>query len=315
MAGEAESDAPESEGPAPEPDPHAPRELVYRASDGLKLFARDYGDPVSPNMPVVCLAGLTRTSRDFHDLAIRLATDPDRPRRVVAFDYRGRGRSSDDRNTDNYNPLTEMNDVVDGMSALGVTRAAIVATSRGGIIALLMGVARPAMLGALVLNDIGPVLEARGLARIKTYVGRMPAPESWDDAVALMRRLHGVQFTALTDADWQAWARLSWRDDNGHPAGDYDPALAATLDGIEFDKPIPNLWNEFRALRPRLPLLTIRGENSDLLSEATVAAMAEAHPGMETMVVPGQGHAPLLRGPIILDRIAAFVAGVDGLRG
>ena len=310
MASETEGAAtplPESK---PAADPNAPRELVYRASDGLKLFARDYGDPVSPNVPVVCLAGLTRTSRDFHELALRLSTDPERPRRVVAFDYRGRGRSSDDRNTDNYNPLTEMNDAVDGMSALGVTRAIVVGTSRGGIIALLMGVARPAMLAGLVLNDIGPVIEARGLARIKTYVGRMPAPETWDDAVALMRRLHGAQFTALTDAGWQAWTRLSWRDDNGHPAGDYDPALAETLDGIEFDKPMPNLWNEFRALSPRLPVMAIRGENSDLLTAATVAAMGEAHPGMQTVTVAGEGHAPLLRGPVI-ERIATFAAGVD----
>jgi pimeloyl-ACP methyl ester carboxylesterase len=174
-----------------------------------------------------------------------------------------------------------------------------------------MGVARPAMLAGLVLNDIGPVIEARGLARIKTYVGRMPAPESWDDAVALMRRLHGAQFTALSDADWQAWTRLSWRDDDGHPAGDYDPALAATLDGIEFDKPMPTLWNEFRALPPRLPVMTIRGGNSDLLTAATVAAMAEAHPGMEVLTVEGEGHPPLLRGPIV-ERIATFVAGVDG---
>jgi pimeloyl-ACP methyl ester carboxylesterase len=306
--------ASETEGaaaPAAEAGPDTPRELVYRASDGLKLFARDYGDPTAPNVPVVCLAGLTRTSRDFHELAMRLSTDRARPRRVVAFDYRGRGRSSDDRNVDNYNPLTEMNDAVDGMAALGVTRAVVVGTSRGGIIAMLMGVARPAMLAGLVLNDIGPVIEARGLARIKTYVGRMPAPDNWDDAVALMRRLHGAQFTALTGHDWEAWARLSWRDDSGHPAGDYDPALAATLDGIEFDKPMPNLWNEFRALPARLPLLAIRGENSDLLSAATVAAMAEAHPGMETLTVAGEGHAPLLRGPI-LERIAAFVAGVDG---
>lgn len=313
MASESEAPAAAgATGPAP-PDPNAPRELVYRASDGLKLFARDYGDPTSPAVPVVCLAGLTRTSRDFHELAVRLSTDAAHPRRVVAFDYRGRGRSSDDRNVDNYNPLTEMTDVADGMSALGVTRAVIVGTSRGGIIAMLMGVARPAMLAGLVLNDIGPAIEARGLARIKTYVGRMPAPDTWDDAVALMRRLHGAQFTALSHRDWEAWTRLSWRDENGRPAGDYDPALAETLDGIEFDKPMPSLWNEFRALPSGLPLLVIRGENSDLLTAATVTAMGEAHAGMESVLVEGEGHAPLLRGPI-LDRIAAFVAGVDERR-
>ncbi|MBN8995818.1 MAG: alpha/beta hydrolase [Rhizobiales bacterium] len=291
-------------------EPTGFREVTFRSNDGLKLFARDYGDPLAPNMPVVCLPGLTRTSRDFHDLAMHLATDRERPRRVLALDYRGRGRSDDDRNVDNYNPLTEMNDVVDGMSALGIPRAVIIGTSRGGIIAMIMGVARPAMLAGLVLNDIGPMIEARGLARIKTYVGRMPAPDTWDDAVMLLRRLHGAQFTALAHHDWEAWARLTWRDEGGVPKGDYDPALATTLDGIEFDKPVPNLWNEFRALPPGLPLLVIRGENSDLLTPATVEAMAEARPGMTSLVVEGEGHAPLLRGPL-LARIGEFVATID----
>ena len=101
---------------------------------------------------------------------------------------------------------------------------------------------------ALVLNDIGPVIEARGLARIKTYVGRTPAPDDWDDAARILRRLHGAQFTALSDSDWEAFARMTYRDENGRPAGDYDPALARTLDGIEFDRPMPTLWDEFRAL-------------------------------------------------------------------
>src|SRR5258708_12627846 len=95
-----------------------------------------------------------------------------------------------------------MGDVFDGMAALGVARAAVVGTSRGGIIGMLMAVARPTTVAALVLNDIGPVIEPRGLARIKTYVGRTPAPEDWNDAERILRRLHGAQFTPFTDRDW-----------------------------------------------------------------------------------------------------------------
>jgi pimeloyl-ACP methyl ester carboxylesterase len=290
--------------------PPESREVHYRSSDGLALFVRDYGPRLSPRLPVVCLAGLSRNSRDFDQLGKVLAGDTERPRRVLAFDYRGRGRSAWDGSSDNYNPLTEMGDVLDGMAALGVPRAAVVGTSRGGIIGMLMAVARPTMLAALVLNDIGPTIEPLGLARLKTYIGRMPAPDDWADAERVLRRLHGAQFTGLSDADWQAYTRLTFHNDNGRPAGDYDPALARTLDGIEFDKPLPTLWKEFAAFAS-MPILVIRGENSDLLSPETVAAMAAAHPGLETITVAGQGHAPLLIHNQLIQRIAAFVAAVE----
>jgi pimeloyl-ACP methyl ester carboxylesterase len=290
-----------------------PREVHYRSSDGLSLFVRDYGPRLSPWLPVVCLAGLSRSGRDFDQLGKTLAADPERPRRVLAFDYRGRGRSAWDGSSDNYNPLIEMGDVFDGMAALGVPRAAVVGTSRGGIIGMLMGVARPSSVAALVLNDIGPTIEPLGLARIRTYVGRMPAPDDWADAERILRRLHGGQFTGLNDADWQAYTRLTFRNDNGRPAGDYDPALARTLDGVEFDKPVPNLWSQF-ATFANTPVLVIRGENSDLLSVATLAAMAAAHPGLEAITVPGQGHAPLLIHNQLIRRIADFIAAAESQR-
>jgi pimeloyl-ACP methyl ester carboxylesterase len=287
-----------------------PREVHYRSSDGLSLFVRDYGPRLSPLLPVVCLAGLSRSGRDFGQLGKVLAEHPERPRRVLAFDYRGRGRSAWDGSSDNYNPLTEMGDVFDGMAALGVPSAVVVGTSRGGIIGMLMAVARPTTVAGLVLNDIGPMIEPRGLARLKTYVGRMPAPDDWADAEHILRRLHGAHFTGLSDADWQTYTRLTFRNDNGRPAGDYDPALARNLDGIEFDKPVPTLWKEFAALAS-IPVLVIRGENSDLLSAETVAAMAAAHPGLETITVPGQGHAPLLIHSQLIQRIAGFVTTVE----
>jgi len=287
------------------------RPVFYSASDGLRLYACDYGDPGSPWLPVVCLPGLSRTSRDFHALASHLSSHRHRPRRVVAFDYRGRGKSAWATSADDYNVLTEMNDVFDGMATLGIARAIVVGTSRGGIIGMLMGVARPTSLAGLVLNDVGPALEAQGLARIKAYIGKTPVPDDWTDAAAIQRRLHGGRFSAWGDADWEHFARLTYRDEAGAPAGDYDPALAGTFGDIEFDAPLPDLWNEFRALKA-VPMLVIRGENSDLLSEKTVAAMATDHPGLETMTVAGEGHPPLLRGRAILGRISAFITTAEG---
>lgn len=289
----------------------APRDVTFTSSDGLTLYARHYGDPISPWLPVVCLPGLTRTSRDFEDLAVHLSTHRHRPRRVVCFDYRGRGRSAWDRKIENYNPLTEMGDVLDGMAALGIARAAIVGTSRGGIIAMLMAVARPTVLAGVVLNDVGAVIEPRGLVRIKSYVGRTPKPNDWQDAANILKKLHGGTFTGLSDEEWAAYAHTTFRDENGRPASDYDPALAETLAGIEFDRPIPALWDEFRALRA-VPVLVIRGENSDLLSQETLTAMAAEHPRLESITVRGQGHAPLLRQPALLQRISAFITGLEG---
>jgi len=296
---------------APAIDENAPREVYYTSSDGLALFARDYGDRTSPWLPVICLPGLTRTGRDFDALAVHLSTHRHRPRRVVAFDYRGRGRSAWDKGRNGYNPATETNDILDGMAALGISRAVVVGTSRGGIIGMIMGMLRPAVVAGLVLNDVGPALEARGLARIKAYVGATPLPDDWHDAARIQKKLHGRAFPQWSDADWDYYARLTYGDANGRPVSEYDPGLAETLAGIDFDRPVPALWDEFRALK-NVPMLAIRGANSDLLSAETLVAMAAAHPGLETVVVDDEGHPPLLRDGRLLARISSFITGIEG---
>jgi pimeloyl-ACP methyl ester carboxylesterase len=288
------------------------RDVFYRSADGLKLYARDYGDRLSPWLPVVCLAGLTRTSRDFDALAVHFVSHRHRPRRVVAFDYRGRGRSEWDSDTARYNPVTEMNDVLDGMATLGIPRAVVVGTSRGGIIGMLMGIARPATLAGLVLVDVGPALEPRGLARIKTYVGRTPTPQDWADAASIQRRLHGGQFNAWDDADWDALAHATYAEKDGRPVPDYDAkGLAATFTGAEIDQPIPTLWDEFRALKG-VKIQVIWGERTDLLSAATVAEMQRIHPSTQVVKVIGEGHPPRLAGGALLGKISAFITGIEG---
>lgn len=291
-------------------DGHGARDRFYRSSNGLNLHAVDYGDVNAPWLPVVCLPGLSRTTRDFDSLARHLSQHRHRPRRVVAFDYRGRGRSDWDPDPANYNPLTEMNDILDGMAALGIAKAIFVGTSRGGIISMLVAVARPNVLAGLVLNDLGPVIEPIGLARLKTSIGRTPPPENWDDAVAIQRRLLGSQFPALSDADWIAMARMTYRDVGGSPEVDYDPALARTLDGVELDQPIPDMWSQYEALS-NLPVLAIRGSESDILSADTLKKMAETRPHAETVTIDGQGHPPLLIHTPVLQRISVFMTSVE----
>lgn len=290
--------------------PPPARTRFVTSADGLRLHLLDYGDASSPWTPVVCLPGLTRTHRDFHDLASHLSAHPERPRRVIAIDYRGRGESAWSTDSSRYTPMVEMDDVMAIMAAVDLPRAVIVGVSRGGIIGMFMGVQHPRTVAALVLVDIGPQIEPLGLARIKSYVGRMPPPADWADAATMLRQLHSGHFTSFQDRDWATFARLTFADRDGMPVADYDPKLAETLEGIDFDRPVPDLWDAFAALSDT-PTMVVRGGNSDLLSSATLDRMKTEHPALTSWTAEGEGHAPLLRGESLLDRIASFIAASE----
>jgi pimeloyl-ACP methyl ester carboxylesterase len=282
------------------------------AHDGLKLHIRDYGPRDAANLPVVCLPGLARTSADFHPLAVALSADAEHPRRVIAMDCRGRGRSGYDPNPDNYNLAVELADVITVLAALRIASAVFVGTSRGGILTMLLAVAQPAVIAGAVLNDIGPVIEAQGLARIKGYVGKLSRPENFEDAVEILRRLFAAQFPKLTSEEWTAFAQRTFEERDGKLVPSYDPALAKTLQDFDLERPVPALWKEFDALA-RVPVMVIRGANSDLLSAATVQVMRQRRDRMDVVEVPDQGHAPLLADSETIRRIAAFITECDAL--
>src|SRR4051812_18832813 len=169
--------------------PAMPTSCLISAPDGLRLHVSSYGRRVGPSPTVVCLPGLARTSADFDALAATLAAKADDPRYVIAIDYRGRGRSDYDPNPANYNVAVELSDVIAVITALDIGRAVVIGTSRGGIIAMLLGSTRPEVVAGIVLNDIGPVIEGPGLARIKSYVGKLPQPKSFEEGAEILRRL------------------------------------------------------------------------------------------------------------------------------
>jgi len=283
-------------------------DLHFTSRDGLRLYARHYPATGSVRRPVVCLPGLTRNSRDFHDLASMLATPGDTGRDVYALDYRGRGRSEYDTDWKNYSVLIELNDVLDFMAMKCLDRAAIIGTSRGGLIALLMGALRPNAMGAVVLNDIGPVIERDGLARIVAYVGRVPLPATWKEATALVHEMNRRQFPAVPAEQWEEVARQQFNDDNGLPAPGYDPELAKAISVM--DGPVPELWPQFTALS-HVPLLAIRGDHSDILSAGTFREMRVRHPRCTVFTARGEGHAPLLKDSASTAAIADFLARTD----
>jgi len=283
--------------------------VLVTAPDGLMLHVRRYGSPAAAALPVVCLPGLARTAADFHCLAAALAADPAAPRLVAALDYRGHGRSQYDRNPDNYVLSVDLADVSAVLTALELVPAVFVGTSHGGLIAMMLAVVWPTTIAGVILNDIGPVIEPRGLLRIKRYVGKLPIPRSFAEGADILRWLIGAQFPRLEPQDWIAFARRTWREHDGRLVPDYDVKLARTLLRANLERP-PTLWHQFDALA-RVPLMVVRGANSDILAATTLDAMLARRAKLDVAVVPDQGHAPLLAEARLIRQIAAFLASCD----
>ncbi|MDL2404452.1 alpha/beta hydrolase [Rhizobium calliandrae] len=281
------------------------------AQDGLKLYARDYGGAsvTSNPLPIVCLPGLTRNSRDFHQLALLLSRDPIAKRRVITLDSRGRGSSAWDDDKSHYNLAVEAQDVLATCNALDIPKAIFIGTSRGGLVLHLLAASQPDILKAVILNDIGPVLEKEGLADIRDYLNRGRKPADWDEAVDILQENYGCTFTALTQDDWRDMALAIYTESDGKVVADFDPAIAAQLESLDLEAPLPDLWPQFEAFQ-NIPLMVIRGENSKLLTTATVEEIARRHPGMSAKIATGQGHAPVLHLGDIPAAIQHFLAAI-----
>jgi pimeloyl-ACP methyl ester carboxylesterase len=277
-------------------------------ADGLSLYCREYrprGDVPAASPAVLCIPGLTRNSRDFEALALWLSTT----HRVLTPDLRGRGRSDYDPDPRRYQPLTYVGDLTTMLQALGAQRVFWIGTSLGGLLAMLMAAMRPALLAAVVLNDVGPEIDPAGAARIAGYVGRLPPVRTWEDAAAQARLVNGLALPDFTDDDWMRFARRAYRDDGaGHPIVDMDPRIGDAV--RETAGPAPDLWPVFRALAS-VPTLAIRGALSDILSAQTLAKMREVKPNLETLVLEGRGHAPTLDEPACRSAIRALLEQVS----
>ena len=280
------------------------QERYFESSDGLSLYYRDYHPAEeSDRLPVLCLPGLTRNSRDFEALALRLQRAG---RRVLTPDLRGRGRSQHDPDWSNYQPTTYLGDLAALQAAAGAERVVVVGTSLGGILAMLIAATRPAAIAAAVLNDVGPEIAPEGLQRIAQYVGRHIPVGSWEEAAAQARATYGLALPDLTDAQWLAFARRSYVEVDGVPRLDMDPMIGEAVRAAPSGA-APDLWPVYGALRP-LPALAVRGELSDVLSEATFERMALEKPDLRRVTVARRGHPPLLDEPECVLAIDEFLS-------
>jgi pimeloyl-ACP methyl ester carboxylesterase len=284
-------------------------DITFTARDGLKLHVRRYrATGSSVGRPLLCLPGLTRNGRDFHEIALALSRHRDTSRTVYTFDYRGRGLSEFDPDWKNYTVSVEMLDVLDFLTMEGLTHVGVLGTSRGGLITMLMAATAPASIGVAILNDIGPVIERDGLMRISGYVGRVPLPISWADAAKMVRDLNRRHFPDVPEQVWEQVARQWYNERNGKPVPGYDRNLSKTLSVLY--GPLPELWPQFEALGG-VPVMVLHGEKSDVLSAATVDEMRRRHPALTSVTVPAQGHAPLLLDHATIDAVRHFLLATD----
>ncbi len=287
-----------------------PLSRFIAAPDGLRLHALEFGGEGDEGTPVVCLPGLTRPAADFAALARALRLNGKKRRRVLALDYRGRGQSAWDRDPAHYAIPIEQGDILAALEAFGVKQAIFVGTSRGGLHTMILALAKPGLARAAVLNDIGPVIEMAGLMRIKGYLGRLPHIGSYGEAAAFFKASNSAEFPAVSESDWLTYARLTLKEAPSGLKLRYDPQLAHTYDAVDPDAPQPHLWRQFEALASA-PLLVLRGENSDILSAATLAEMSRRHKACQSFIVPGQGHAPLLLDASSHERVTRFIDEAD----
>jgi pimeloyl-ACP methyl ester carboxylesterase len=284
------------------PPPSGFRERTYRSQDNLELYFRDYGDSLDRRPAVLCLAGVTRNSKDFHDLALRLSAG----RRVLCPDYRGRGRSAYDPDWRHYQARTYVDDIRHLLAAADVHRVVVIGTSLGAVLAMVMAVAMPTAVAGALLNDLGPRIEAAGLGPIIDYMGDDRPQPDWAAAAGRLRETF-PDLPAETEDEWLAIARNTYRETpDGRLTFDWDPKI---VKAFAAERRSADLWSLFRALK-RVPLLAVRGAKSPILSEETFLRMAEEMPHMDHVTVAGVGHPPALDEPEVLEAIDVLLSRV-----
>lgn len=261
----------------------------YQSDDGLTLYARLYGAQHS-DKTILCLPGLTRNSADFDKVAPFLA----KKYRVLALDLRGRGNSQWDPNPENYIPQKYVQDVYRLMASLTLEKVALIGTSLGGLMSMIITSLTPDKVQGVVINDIGPEVETAGIDRIKGYVGGKAEFESWKDLADRVKAMNVEFFPDASDDEWMHMAKRTGRQlEDGRIVFNYDPALAAPFKASNENPEKFDMWSYFQAMKGT-PLLTVRGALSDLFSEETFDKMAAVHGAMDQHVISNVGHAPMM---------------------
>lgn len=282
------------------------KEIWYQSDDGLRLYARDYSN-TNASQTLLCMHGLSRNSADFEELCETLCDDY----RIIAVDQRGRGRSEYDSNFDNYQVPVYAQDMLTLVKHLDLKNVVLVGTSMGGLISMVMNALCPNVFSGIVLNDIGPDVDPKGLDRIKAYVGKTKIVNSWQEAIDQVKQINGPAFPNFNDTDWRAFVgRLYVENESGAPVLAYDANISKAMSDDDSAAVPPDLWPLFEATT-NMPLLLIRGELSDILHSDCVKKMQQKSPSMDFFEVADVGHAPILNEPGAVDAIRSLISGIS----
>lgn len=296
-------------------------EQRYTSHDGLSLYYREYGQG---GQTIICLPGLTRNSKDFHEIATHLSTHY----RVLCPDLRGRGQSDRDPRWKNYHPGTYVKDCWKLLDDLKISKVIILGTSLGGLMAMIMAEQRPAHVSAVIMNDIGPQIDPVGYARILDYAGRQKPVTTWQEAAQQCADTYG---TAIPDMPMSFWAEYVHRNfaenENGEPVSEADPNIGEAMrNSVKLTAWLMRLrkwgilkkiagvmidpWDSFKSMS--MPCLVLRGELSDILSEDIVDMMQAVKPDLHRVTIPKRGHVPLLDEAESIQAIDSFLAILPG---
>ena len=276
----------------------------YWSRDGLRLHYRDFAGPA--DRPVIlCIPGLTRNIRDFEGLVARHAGDW----RILCVSLRGRGESAYAKDPLSYVPLTYLQDLDVLIEELALTRIVPVGTSLGGLLTMLLSATHPGLLAGAVLNDIGPEIDPGGIDRIKSYVGKGGNWPTWMHAARDVAANNAAAYPDYDTADWLRMTKQLCRITNaGRVVWDYDARIAEPFRLPNGEAGV-DLWPAFDSLNG-VPVLSLRGELSDVLRPATQAEMARRVPTLSAVEVPRVGHAPTLDEPAAAAAIEALLRQV-----
>ena len=266
------------------------RSVLCASPAGLHRMAyREWGDPRNRDV-LVCVHGLTRSSRDFDELARALCAQF----RIVCPDVAGRGESDRLADPKLYTWTQYVADMVTLIARLDVEAVNWLGTSMGGFVGMALAALAGSPVKKLVLNDAAPVIGKAALERIATYVGKAPSFASLDEAEKYVRSV-AAPFGPHTDAQWRfladTWVR---RQEDGSFRPHYDTRIEEAYRATMPEKDL-ELWHLYDAVR--CPTLLVRGEHSDVVSRQTAAEMARRGPKAKVAEIRGVGHAPTLLQP------------------
>lgn len=279
-------------------------DIWWNSSDGLELYAKAYG-PADSSLTVLCMHGLTRNRKDFEPMISALSGQY----RFISVDVRGRGASERDPNPENYSPSVYAGDMISLLDHLGLRSVALIGTSMGGLMSMIMMKIAPQRVRGVVLNDVGPTLEKSGLARIASYASEVEPLPNWQSAANTVANVQASIFPDYGPDDWMAFAKRTYTElDTGEVILDYDPEITRSVGEAQPGLMVRiAMWRLFKSMYAR-PLLITRGETSDILSAKTAEKMVKRHPNAELVTIPGRGHAPMLDEPRAIQALENFLS-------